>query len=307
MQMGSFASRRPAAGNLPHFSLPSTASDVPRQTAVEHFASSETSSLKPGSGWSGTAQTSPSSVSPSGYILGPAAPPTDTRADRVQSQDMYGMSSSWQLGPSPAISPKPQNMPSEQHEQISHSHNPNSPRPPDATSDHRPPSVSGLHRDTRPDFQGHGGLLSDALGYATPRQPNYGYKPPYAMPGAVMSNIHQPGTPLTMFGGMSATPRSPASWPPNMRPPIIGSNLNRGHGAMPYPMAQPGPLGDRLFKCDQCPQSFNRNHDLKRHKRIHLAVKPFPCGDCDKSFSRKDALKVSKVDYNRFKHHQLTN
>ena len=49
---------------------------------------------------------------------------------------------------------------------------------------------------------------------------------------------------------------------------------------------------DRPFKCDQCPQSFNRNHDLKRHKRIHLAVKPFPCGWCDKSFSRKDALKV---------------
>lgn len=49
---------------------------------------------------------------------------------------------------------------------------------------------------------------------------------------------------------------------------------------------------DRPFKCDQCPQSFNRNHDLKRHKRIHLAVKPFPCAHCEKSFSRKDALKV---------------
>ncbi|KAK7204473.1 hypothetical protein BZA70DRAFT_249377, partial [Myxozyma melibiosi] len=45
------------------------------------------------------------------------------------------------------------------------------------------------------------------------------------------------------------------------------------------------------FKCDQCLQSFNRNHDLKRHKRIHLDVKPFPCANCDKTFSRKDALK----------------
>ena len=43
---------------------------------------------------------------------------------------------------------------------------------------------------------------------------------------------------------------------------------------------------------------FNRNHDLKRHKRIHLAVKPFPCNHCDKSFSRKDALKVSPDTYN---------
>jgi uncharacterized Zn-finger protein len=59
--------------------------------------------------------------------------------------------------------------------------------------------------------------------------------------------------------------------------------LNHGH---PQP-----PQNDRPFKCDQCPQSFNRNHDLKRHKRIHLAVKPFPCDFCDKSFSRKDALK----------------
>jgi len=54
----------------------------------------------------------------------------------------------------------------------------------------------------------------------------------------------------------------------------------------------PAQQNDRPFKCYQCPQSFNRNHDLKRHKRIHLAVKPFPCGHCEKSFSRKDALKV---------------
>jgi uncharacterized Zn-finger protein len=49
---------------------------------------------------------------------------------------------------------------------------------------------------------------------------------------------------------------------------------------------------DRPFKCDQCSQSFHRNHDLKRHKRVHLVVKPFPCNYCAKSFSRKDALKV---------------
>jgi hypothetical protein len=61
-----------------------------------------------------------------------------------------------------------------------------------------------------------------------------------------------------------------------------------------YPQP-PAAAMDRPFKCDECSQSFNRNHDLKRHKRIHLAVKPFPCTHCDKSFSRKDALKVGTV------------
>lgn len=50
-------------------------------------------------------------------------------------------------------------------------------------------------------------------------------------------------------------------------------------------------FSSRPFKCDLCFQSFNRNHDLKRHKRIHLAIKPFPCPSCEKCFSRKDALK----------------
>ncbi|WVQ77188.1 hypothetical protein IAR50_006871 [Cryptococcus sp. DSM 104548] len=48
---------------------------------------------------------------------------------------------------------------------------------------------------------------------------------------------------------------------------------------------------DRPFKCEMCQQSFNRNHDLKRHKRIHLSVKPFACEKCGKTFSRKDALR----------------
>lgn len=49
---------------------------------------------------------------------------------------------------------------------------------------------------------------------------------------------------------------------------------------------------EKPHQCDQCPTAFTRNHDLKRHKRIHWAVKPYPCDGCDKAFSRKDALKV---------------
>ncbi|TKA81006.1 hypothetical protein B0A49_01517 [Cryomyces minteri] len=102
----------------------------------------------------------------------------------------------------------------------------------------------------------------------------------YPLPGPVLSNISNPNGQLALVGGM---------------PSQMMNGYNSGHAAtmqMYGHHQQPSnPQTDRPFKCDQCPQSFNRNHDLKRHKRIHLAVKPFPCGHCDKSFSRKDALK----------------
>lgn len=66
----------------------------------------------------------------------------------------------------------------------------------------------------------------------------------------------------------------------------IGQQPNVG-----YSFASRLPLVDRPFKCDTCVQSFNRNHDLKRHKRIHLSVKPYGCEKCGKTFSRKDALR----------------
>lgn len=111
------------------------------------------------------------------------------------------------------------------------------------------------------------------------------YSRPYShpLPGPVLSNINNPHGHLQMVG---------------LHHGMLPGGFNSGHAAHlqhmygPPHAAQPSPPNDRPFRCDQCPQSFNRNHDLKRHKRIHLAVKPFPCGHCDKSFSRKDALKV---------------
>ncbi|KAJ6443979.1 C2H2 finger domain-containingprotein [Purpureocillium lavendulum] len=123
-------------------------------------------------------------------------------------------------------------------------------------------SISGPHHSMAP----------PPASYRAP----YGYQHmPSSMNGPVMSNIHQPG------GQMSVIP---------------AMGMPAGYGAHPMMYghhSQPQPQSERPFKCDQCTQSFSRNHDLKRHKRIHLAVKPFPCNYCSKSFSRKDALKVS--------------
>lgn len=113
----------------------------------------------------------------------------------------------------------------------------------------------------------------------TPQQSGSGYALP-AMSGPILTNMHQPGAQMQIMGG--AVGMSPYGQGGHM-----GSHMYMGHPG------QAQQQNDRPFKCDQCPQSFNRNHDLKRHKRIHLAVKPFPCGHCEKSFSRKDALKVS--------------
>lgn len=121
------------------------------------------------------------------------------------------------------------------------------------------------------------------LGYHRPPWPSYSLP---AMPGPIMTNVHNPNSPMSLVGGLQ---------------PGFLAGFNSGHVASMQQMygghppltghAQPSPANDRPFKCDQCPQSFNRNHDLKRHKRIHLSIKPFPCAHCDKSFSRKDALK----------------
>lgn len=106
-------------------------------------------------------------------------------------------------------------------------------------------------------------------------RPYNGYTLP-SMTGNHLSHIQAADIQMPMMGEMRIGPYSQ-----NFSGSVYGPHLG-----------QQQIQNDRPFKCDQCPQSFNRNHDLKRHKRIHLAVKPFPCLNCDKSFSRKDALKV---------------
>ncbi|KAK0462626.1 uncharacterized protein EV420DRAFT_1619131 [Desarmillaria tabescens] len=47
---------------------------------------------------------------------------------------------------------------------------------------------------------------------------------------------------------------------------------------------------ERPFRCEHCPASFARNHDLKRHAKLH-DKKAWKCSGCDKIFSRRDAIK----------------
>ncbi|KAI9933781.1 hypothetical protein ASPWEDRAFT_24090 [Aspergillus wentii DTO 134E9] len=138
------------------------------------------------------------------------------------------------------------------------------------------------------------GRMAPATSPADPStaQPQLGYRQPWpsyslpAMPGPVKTNLHSPNSHMSYLSGMPpvSIPREFNSGYAASMQQMYGSHQPPGHGATAV-------SNDRPFKCDQCPQSFNRNHDLKRHKRIHLSVKPFPCTHCDKSFSRKDALK----------------
>lgn len=49
----------------------------------------------------------------------------------------------------------------------------------------------------------------------------------------------------------------------------------------------------RPFRCTTCPASFARNHDLKRHAKLH-EKRAWQCAGCDKMFSRRDAIKRHK-------------
>lgn len=134
--------------------------------------------------------------------------------------------------------------------------------------------------------------------------PQQGYysASPYGNPQAVemprsLSYPNSYGAPYANYlPSISAPTLVPGGHPGELPSLVRHQSTNSINGmtsapAMGYSFANRLPLVDRPFKCDQCVQSFNRNHDLKRHKRIHLSVKPYGCEKCGKTFSRKDALR----------------
>ncbi|KAK8864230.1 hypothetical protein IAR55_001476 [Kwoniella newhampshirensis] len=132
--------------------------------------------------------------------------------------------------------------------------------------------------------------------------PNY-YTTPYAQPTSadMPRSLSYPSAYAQSYPSYLPSISAPSSLQqPGAHPALIRHNTMAGPNSfmdmrtgpsLGYSFANRLPLVDRPFKCDECVQSFNRNHDLKRHKRIHLSVKPFGCDKCGKTFSRKDALR----------------
>ncbi|XP_044721648.1 zinc-finger double domain-containing protein [Hirsutella rhossiliensis] len=318
MEATSFSSRRAAAGSLPAFSLPPPTSDVPRASdglspslSSVHTASSQGSQAH--------------STNIQYTYSGPAQQPLGPSPYGARSSAMYGQQppmgyANQRSSQSPAtggdVLPAPSyesvhqpfstsmaggggggggGGPESHHHHHHHMspvqatphagamlapHNstqpptPSAPAPVDPYAHSRPPSNPSYYAaSTTPQHSTFPSMGPPHGSYRTFGA--YSHMPP-TVNGPVMSNMHHPGTQMSVISGMGMSTYAPH--------PMMYGHHN-----------QPQPHSERPFKCDQCTQSFSRNHDLKRHKRIHLAVKPFPCNFCSKSFSRKDALKRHRL------------
>ncbi|KAI6157550.1 hypothetical protein BKA82DRAFT_4058451 [Pisolithus tinctorius] len=149
------------------------------------------------------------------------------------------------------------------------------------------PSVPyGTHHHARGQVAGHPGVVCSP-------QPQAQY--PQASPSPYAPRQSYPPPPDHRIPIRSSAPQYPASHPYHHQ----GSpSQPSSHAPAPYFPTPPQPPPQypaspaRPYSCDLCALSFNRQHDLKRHRETHSGEKPFSCnGGCGKTFTRKDALK----------------
>ncbi|KAI1751311.1 hypothetical protein F4782DRAFT_531585 [Xylaria castorea] len=73
---------------------------------------------------------------------------------------------------------------------------------------------------------------------------------------------------------------------------MSGHNTSLGHEVVAWEsdVLPAQPTTQKNYKCPQCPSSFKRPENLKRHQRGHSEDRRFICQICDKSFARSDIL-----------------
>jgi len=150
------------------------------------------------------------------------------------------------------------------------------------SSNYHPPSSSGNNQQMYPN--------SMPMNYAQSYHHSQPVPPP---PSSVPQTAYQPHAYLNPYA------QSPSLANPQDHVYGVPSGEKEPYTTVPqtigissdYP-ASPG----RPFPCDLCALSFNRQHDLKRHRETHTGEKPYLCnGGCGKTFTRKDALKRHQI------------
>jgi len=125
---------------------------------------------------------------------------------------------------------------------------------------------------------------------AAPQQQMYTHPPPQPQP--LRQPLLIPSRPHPMQTYPSVAHPAPVMTPPHS-PPQYNAQISY---VQPISNTQYPASPNRPFSCDMCALSFNRQHDLKRHRETHSGEKPFLCnGGCGKTFTRKDALKRHQV------------
>lgn len=133
-----------------------------------------------------------------------------------------------------------------------------------------------------------------ASSVAVPQQTTYGVDNHQGVPMAHASTrMHSQSSSLSH--SYPASP-SPPQHPTAMANPSTSQHPSQIGFAQQAHTSQYPASPQRPFSCDMCALSFNRQHDLKRHRDTHTGEKPFLCnGGCGKTFTRKDALKRHQV------------